>query len=98
MRYLPRLISFLAAFVWITCSFISGSPVSASSPLTLPAGFVDEPAYSGLIAPRAFVFTPDGRVLALDRGALVSGNVSLDSNYASIRVFKTDPQTHIVTL
>lgn len=84
MRYLPRLISFLAAFIWITCSFIGGAQVSAASPLSLPAGFLDEAAYSGLLAPRAFTFTPDGRVLATERGNANSN----DSNFASIRVFK----------
>ena len=79
MRYAPRLISFFVAFVWIVVSF--SNSVSAA---ILPAGFVDEVVYSGLLAPRAFTFTPDGRVLAVERGSASS----TDPNVASIRVFK----------
>ena len=79
MRYVPRLMSFFVAFVWIVVSF--SNSVSAA---ILPAGFVDEVVYSGLLAPRAFTFTPDGRVLAVERGSASS----TDPNVASIRVFK----------
>jgi glucose/arabinose dehydrogenase len=84
MRYLPRVISFLVVFVCVAFSFRDGRQVLASSTLTLPAGFVDEAAYMGLLAPRAFAFTPDGRVLALERGS----DSSNDVNFGSIRVFK----------
>ncbi len=82
MRYLPRLISFLAAFVSVIFSFSGSNPVSAAN---LPAGFIDEVVYGGLLAPRAFTFLPDGRVLAVERGGAAA---PIDANLASIRVFK----------
>jgi glucose/arabinose dehydrogenase len=81
MRYLPRLLSFLTAFVLVALSLTAHSPVLAA---TLPAGFVDEVVVGGLLAPRAFAFTPDGRVLVVERGSASS----TDANIASIRVFK----------
>ena len=57
----------------------------AANPLTgLPPGFVDETVVTGLWSPRAFVFTPDGRLLFAERGSASS----TDLNFASIRVFK----------
>jgi len=57
----------------------------AAGPLTgLPAGFVDEAVVTGLWSPRAFVFTPDGRILFAERGSATS----TDINFASIRVLK----------
>lgn len=84
MRYLPRLVSFIVALMCVTFSFTDSHLVSAAGNFTLPAGFVDESAYMGLLAPRAFAFMPDGRVLALERG----NSSSNDINFASIRVFK----------
>jgi hypothetical protein len=37
--------------------------------LTLPSGFVDETVVSGLLTPRAFAFTPDGRILIAETGS-----------------------------
>lgn len=59
-------------------------PVQGVGPLTLPAGFVDELTVGGLLGPRAFVFTPDGRILIAERGSAASSDI----NVASIRVFK----------
>src|SRR5438105_2425641 len=57
----------------------------AASPLVgLPPGFVDDTVVSGLWSPRAFVFTPDGRILFAERGGVASS----DNSVASIRVFK----------
>jgi len=58
--------------------------VQGVTPLTLPPGFVDELVVSNLLSPRAFTFTPDGRILILERGSASSN----DSNLASVRVFK----------
>jgi glucose/arabinose dehydrogenase len=52
--------------------------------LSLPPGFVDELVVGGLDSPRAFAFTPDGRMLIAERGSATS----MDINLASIRVFK----------
>ena len=57
---------------------------SAAGGLTLPAGFVDEVVIPGLLSPRDFVFTPDGRILIAERGSASSSDI----NVASIRVFK----------
>ena len=61
-------------------------PVAAQSisPLSLPAGFADESVVTGLLAPRAAAFAPDGRILILERGSASSN----DQNVASVRVFK----------
>ena len=56
----------------------------AASSLTLPAGFVDELVTGALLSPRAFAFTPDGRILITERGSVSSDDI----NFASIRVFK----------
>ncbi len=56
----------------------------AQSGPTLPPGFTDELVVPGLLAPRAFTFLPDGRMLILERGNAASN----DQNLASIRVFK----------
>src|SRR6185436_13825700 len=84
MRYLPRLASCLVVLMCVVFSFTDNHSVSAAGRLTLPVGFVHDAAYMGLLAPRAFAFTPDGRVLALERGNASSN----DLNFASIRVFK----------
>ena len=57
---------------------------SAAGGLTLPSGFVDEVVIPGLLSPRDFVFTPDGRILIAERGSASSSDI----NVASIRVFK----------
>jgi glucose/arabinose dehydrogenase len=64
--------------------FESVPVVHGSNPLVLPPGFVDETIVSGLLSPRAFAFTPDGRILIAERGS----ETSADINFASIRVFK----------
>jgi len=84
MRHFMRLIPCWIVFVGLIFSFTQGSSVSAANALLLPAGFIDEVAYGGLLAPRAFAFLPDGRVLAVERGDVTSTN----GNLASIRVFK----------
>ena len=56
--------------------------ISGVSAISLPAGFVDEPYVSGLLSPRTFAWTPDGRMLIVERGSASS----IDSNLASIRV------------
>jgi glucose/arabinose dehydrogenase len=55
-----------------------------ASPLVLPSGFADEPVVSNLLAPRAWTWTPDGRILIAERGS----STTSDINVASIRVFK----------
>ena len=69
---------------------------SAAGGLTLPAGFVDEVVIPGLLSPRDFVFTPDGRILIAERGSASSSDI----NVASIRVFKNGAllPTRAVTL
>ncbi|MBA3867619.1 MAG: PQQ-dependent sugar dehydrogenase [Anaerolineae bacterium] len=84
MRYLPRFLLIAVASLLVTFSFTTSNSLAAAGGLTLPAGFVDEVAYDGLLAPRAFTFTPDGRVLVVERGSAASDN----PNLASIRVFK----------
>jgi glucose/arabinose dehydrogenase len=63
-----------------------GAPASTQSlpPMLLPAGFADDMAVGGLLAPRAFEFAPDGRIFILERGS----DVTQDINFASLRVFK----------
>src|SRR3954469_13700021 len=69
----------------LAASFIFRSSVSAAvTPLILPNGFADETAIGGLLAPRAFAFAPDGRVLIVERGSASS----TDINFGSVRVFK----------
>lgn len=72
----------------VVSSFASGTvlapQVQAAGASNLPAGFVDELVIGGLLSPRAFVFTPDGRILIAERG----GESSSDINVASVRVFK----------
>ena len=87
MRRLPRLIPFIITFLLVALALSNSAPVLAATPLILPTGFVDEPVFpSGneLLAPRAFTFTPDGRILALERGSAASDDI----NFASIRVIK----------
>lgn len=85
LRRIVRLAAVVIPLIFTLTLSTVISPVSAATnPLTLPAGFEDTMAYGGLLAPRAFTFTPDGRVLALERGSQNSN----DSNLASIRVFK----------
>ena len=61
------------------------SPTRAANPLTgLPANFIDEAIVTGLLSPRAFAFTPDGRILIVERGTATS----TDINVAGLRVFK----------
>jgi glucose/arabinose dehydrogenase len=52
--------------------------------LALPPGFIDETIVGGLLAPRAFAFAPDGRILIAETGS----DTSQDINFASIRIFK----------
>src|SRR5262245_44992558 len=81
---LPRLglvALLLAASIGLRSSV---SAASSITPLTLPAGFVDEPAIGGLLAPRAFAFAPDGRTLIVERGSATSNDI----NFASVRVFE----------
>ncbi len=56
----------------------------APAAVQLPDGFVNEPVVSGLLAPRAFDWTPDGRLLILERGSASSEDI----NFASLRIFK----------
>ena len=53
-------------------------------PLSLPAGFADQVVVSGLYAPRAFEFAPDGRIFILQLGSPSSPDI----NFGSVRVFK----------
>lgn len=64
----------------------SGGPLPSvqAAGATLPAGFADELVVGGLLSPRAFVFTPDGRILFAERGSATSSDI----NFASVRVFK----------
>lgn len=69
----------LLSFVWPL-----PAPVLGVTPLSLPPGFVDEVVVSGLFLPKAMAFTPDGRMLIVERGSASS----TDENIASVRVFK----------
>ena len=71
----------------LLCAGVLAGTVRAQSitPLSLPPGFSDDSIITGLLAPRAAVFTPDGRILVLERG---SGTTN-DQNTASVRVFKS---------
>ncbi len=74
------------AFSLLIVAAIVSRPVAAQgiSPLSLPAGFADERVVTGLLAPRAAAFAPDGRILILERGSAISN----DQNGASVRIFK----------
>jgi len=76
-------------FLFVLLAGLTGGPferatVQGASSLTLPPGFIDETVVTGLLSPRAFAFTPDGRILIAERGSAAS----TDINFASIRVFK----------
>ena len=87
--HLPRmLLCALLSMVFVFHS-AAGNKAAALLPaapaaIQLPAGFVNEPVVSGLLAPRAFDWTPDGRMLILERGSATSEDI----NFASVRVFK----------
>lgn len=59
-------------------------PVQPAAVLALPEDFVDELVVGELSATYAWTWTPDGRILFLERGSATS----LDINVASIRVYK----------
>jgi glucose/arabinose dehydrogenase len=62
---------------------IYAAPLAQSvTPLTLPPGFRDTRVVGGLLAPRAFTFLPDGRILINETGKAGSDDLS----FASIRV------------
>src|SRR5262245_13608505 len=81
-----RLFSLVLVVAFLASAIVLRGSVSAAgvTPLTLPAGFVDESAIGGLLAPRAFAFAPDGRTFILERGRATSNDVT----FASVRVFK----------
>jgi glucose/arabinose dehydrogenase len=80
-----RAYSTLFIFIFILIKLLTASQtVAQSATITLPGGFADEIVVAGLFAPRAFTFTPDGRILVLERGSAASN----DQNLASVRVFK----------
>lgn len=86
-HYLLRLMPLL--FICVVMAGIVGlarwSPdAQAANPLDLPPGFADELVVGGLLAPRAFVFAPDGRMFITERGSATS----TDINFASIRVLE----------
>src|SRR5262245_8521647 len=83
-RVLPACVLLLALCGALLAAIGPRSVAHGAGPLTLPPGFVDEPLVSGLLTPRAFAFTPDGRILITETGS----DTSQDINYASIRVFK----------
>jgi glucose/arabinose dehydrogenase len=60
------------------------SVVHGAGALALPVGFIDETIVDSLLTPRAFAFTPDGRILIAETGSATSQDI----NFASIRVFK----------
>lgn len=82
----------MLAILLCAASILSGTAAPPASALqrdtavnvTLPSGFVSEPFATGLRAPRAFTWTPDGRMLILERGS----SDSADINFASVRVIK----------
>ncbi len=59
-------------------------PIQPAAALALPADFVDEAVVGNLSATYAWTYTPDGRILFLERGSATT----LDINVASIRVYK----------
>lgn len=75
---------FSLALLGLSLLWPAPMPVQGVTPLTVPPGFVDEVAVSGLFLPKAMAFTPDGRMLILERGSASSN----DENFASVRVFK----------
>ncbi len=95
MKPVQRLVTLLAIFLLLAAQ--PATPiVRAAGVLTLPPGFVDELVVGGLLSPRAFAFTPDGRMLIAERGSATS----TDINVASVRVFKNGAllDTRAVTL
>lgn len=80
------IIRFLQSILLAAVLLLPAAPVhtQAAGLNALPAGFSDESVVSGLLAPRAFVFTPDGRILIAETGS----EASTDINFASIRVYK----------
>lgn len=68
----------------VLMNLLASRRIVAASTLTLPGGFVDELMVGALLSPRAFAFTPDGRILIAERGSASSD----DLNFASIRVVK----------
>ena len=85
IHYWLRPLFFVCCIAIILAGTSQSLPIAqGASPLTLPAGFIDEQFVGGLHSPRAFVFTPDGRILIATRGSATSDDI----NYGSIRVFK----------
>ena len=74
----------VALFLFLALCAAGTVQAQSITPLTLPAGFVDESVVTGLLAPRAATFAPDSRILILERGSATSN----DQNGASVRVFK----------
>jgi glucose/arabinose dehydrogenase len=77
-------LSVLAVGIAWAVVFATPRPAESAAPLQVPAGFVDELVVGGLLNPRAVAWTPDGRLLILERGSASSD----DENLASVRVFK----------
>jgi glucose/arabinose dehydrogenase len=73
---------------WLTSNNGNAAQVATqsarTSSLQLPAGFVEEVFVGNLLSPRTFAWTPDGRMLIVERGS----NTSHDANLYSIRVVK----------
>jgi hypothetical protein len=53
------------AVVAATIAFVAGPDADPAAALTLPNGFQDSIAFSGLSFPSAVEFAPDGRVFVL---------------------------------
>ncbi|HMN61251.1 MAG TPA: PQQ-dependent sugar dehydrogenase, partial [Anaerolinea sp.] len=84
VQRIAAVILFLVLLAGLTGGPFERATVQGASSLTLPPGFIDETVVTGLLSPRAFVFTPDGRILIAERGSAASADI----NFASVRVFK----------
>jgi glucose/arabinose dehydrogenase len=84
-----RVLSLLLLVVLALVAALGGAPEQAhgGGGLALPTDFVDEVVVGGLLAPRAFVWAPDGRLLIAERGS----DTSKDINFGSIRIARPDP-------
>jgi glucose/arabinose dehydrogenase len=66
----------------LTLQVMAAPLAQGTTPLTLPPGFRDVRVVGGLLAPRDFVFLPDGRILINERGTATTD----DQAFASVRV------------
>lgn len=71
--HLPRRpLSALGALVLLTTILpFTAAPVLADSPASVPAGFADEPLFTGLNHPMSVVFAPNGNVFVAEKRGVI---------------------------